>query len=62
MTATNPLTTRVSDETKEKFDHERNRLGLSTNQFLKLLVLLTFTDDEDIPEDNDELQDYLRGK
>lgn len=37
--AVHQLTTRVSEETRSKFDEQRKEMGLSTNQFLKFLVL-----------------------
>lgn len=69
MAAANQLKTMVSDETKAKFDEKRKELGLSTNQFLKLLVLVAVGEpspdvDDDLSDDevHDVLVEWLRGK
>lgn len=73
MSATNQLSTRVSDETKVLFDKQRKELGLSTNQFLKFLVLavqdrlpdadeLQMEDDASEEEVHRALAEWLRGK
>ena len=72
MSADCELKCRVSREAKVRFDVAREEMGLSTNQFLKFLVLTTagydFDEDHDDQTfDNDEdvrraLMKWLRGK